>query len=169
MANNMFIKITTVDGDVEGESQVKGFEKYIELTGWSWNVTQTGSAGSGQGGSTGVVKIGDLTVTGQIDKSYPVLAQCAANGTHVKTAELNVCKTGGDLSPFLKKTLNGGIVSSVTSSGGLAADGTSIQLMTITLNFASIDFEHKPQKDDGSFAGSTTCSISHNQRTGGSK
>jgi type VI secretion system Hcp family effector len=165
MASNMFITITTVDGLVEGESQVSGFEKHIELSGWSWNVTQTGSAGSGTGGSTGVSKIADLTVTGPLDKSYPVLSQAAANGVHVDTAELTICKSGGDLLPFLKHKLSGGLISGVSASGALAPDGTSVQMMTITLNFASIDFEYTPQGLGGAGEGSTTGSIDVSKHT----
>jgi type VI secretion system secreted protein Hcp len=165
MASNMFITITTVDGLVEGESQVKGFEKNIELSGWSWNVTQTGSAGAGTGGSTGVSKIADLTVTGPLDKSYPVLAQASANGVHLDTTTLTICKSGGDLVPYLKHETKGGIISSVSVSGSLAPDGTSVQMMTITLNFSSIDFEYTPQGQGGAGEGSTTGSIDVSKHT----
>jgi type VI secretion system secreted protein Hcp len=164
MASNMFIAITTTEGAVEGESKVTGFEKQIELVGWSWGVTQTGSAHSGTGGSTGVSKVSDLTFTAPIDKALPTLAQAAAKGVHLKTAILQVCKTGGEIVPYLKITLTGGLISGVQASGSQAHDATSVQTMSVSLNFSKIEMEYMPQAATGSAEGSTTGSIDVSQQ-----
>jgi type VI secretion system Hcp family effector len=159
MPSNMFLHIKTVDGAVAGESRVSGFEETIELSSWTWGIAHTGSAGAGSGGSTGVASVNDMMVTAPIDKSFPVLSQAAAKGTHLDECVLTVCKSGGDLLPYLKITMKGGILSNVQVNGALDASSTSLHTMNISLNFQQVDIEYTPQGAKGDGGGATTGSI----------
>jgi type VI secretion system secreted protein Hcp len=146
MASNMFLAINSQDGGaVQGESLVDSFKNQIEISSWTWGVTQTGSAHSGPGGSTGTATVNDLTMTGVLDKSFPILSQMAGSGVHVKDATLTICKTGGKLQPVLVIKVTGGIVSKVSGSGSIAPDGTSVQLMSVSLNFSQVELDYSPQ------------------------
>jgi type VI secretion system secreted protein Hcp len=160
MASNMFIKIDSQDGGaVQGESVSGDFKNQIEVSGWTWGVNQVGSASTALGGSTGTAKIHDLTFTANIDKSFPILAQMAGKGTHVKDATFTVCKTGGKLVPYLVIKMSGGLISSVETSGLNADGGTSLQTMTVALNFAQVEFDYSPTDATGAVGAAVTGSI----------
>ncbi len=155
MASNIFLAISTVDGDVQGESVVDGYTDQIELTGWSWGVSQTGVAGSGAGGTSGTANIADLVLTGVADKSCPVLAQAAGLGTHLGECTLTICRSGGDLTKAMTITTQGGILSNMQLSGSNAG-GTYVTTMTFSLNFSTIDIEYMPQDASGASGGATS-------------
>ena len=99
MASNIFLLINSQDGGaVQGESVVADYKNQIEVTGVQWGVSQTGSAHSGSGGSTGTATVDDITITAVVDKSFPILAQMAHTGAHVANSTLTICKTTGKAS-----------------------------------------------------------------------
>jgi len=158
MASNMFLAFATVDGDVPGESVVDGFTNQIELTGWSWGVSQVGAAGSAAGGTTGTANVSDLVLTGVADKSCPVLSQAAGLGTHLGTCTLTVCRSGGDLNPAMTIVTTGGILSNMQLSGS-SAGGTYLTTMSFSINFSTIAIEYFPQDATGASGAATTGSI----------
>jgi len=158
MASSIFVEVKTVDGPVAGESVVQGFEDQIEVSGWSWGVTQVGAAGSGAGGTSGSANVGDLILTVPLDKSYPVLMQAAGVGTHLDTCVLTVCKSGGDLLKVLTITTTGGILSNVHINGSNTS-GSAVHTVSFSLNFSEVDIEYTPQDAKGGGGGSTTGSL----------
>jgi type VI secretion system secreted protein Hcp len=150
MASNIFVQIDSQDGGaVQGESVVGDYKDQIEVSSWSWGVSQSGSASSSQGGSTGTANVTDLTFTANVDKSFPILAQMAGKGTHVKDATLTICKTGGTLLPYLVIKMTGGLVSQVAIGGTSSDSGAPTQVMTVALNFAKVEFDYTPQTTAG--------------------
>ena len=55
MAVNAFLKFSN---SAEGESRQKGFEKWIELQGWDWEIEAESSWTKGGGASVGVFQLG---------------------------------------------------------------------------------------------------------------
>jgi type VI secretion system secreted protein Hcp len=143
-AVDFFLKIE----GVEGESTDDKHKKEIDLESWSWGEHQSGTHAGGGGGGAGKVNMQDFSFTKKIDKSSPVLFLRCAAGTHIKEALLTCRKAGGEQQEYMQIKMSDLLVSSyqVTGSSG----GGIIPMEQISLNFAKIEYEYKPQKADGS-------------------
>ena len=142
MASDIFAKL----GDIKGESIDDKHKDQIEVLSWSWGVANSGSHSTGGGGGTGKASFNDFSFTHKIDKASPLLLQGCATGQHLKEATITRRKAGKGQQEFLVIKMNDVIVTSVTESD---ADGGD-QMETVTLAFAKVDVEYRPQKPDGS-------------------
>ncbi len=144
MAFDAFIKLD----DIKGESIDDKHKGEIDVLSWSWGVSQTGASGGGGGSGAGKANVHDLTFTKPLDKSSPLLFQMCCSGKPIKTALL-VCRKAGGTAPveYVKITMNQAIITSVTPGGDKGSDFIT---ETVTLNFASMNYEYVPQKGDGS-------------------
>jgi len=141
VASDIFAKI----GDIKGESVDSKHKDEIELLSWSWGVSRSAS-GSGSGAGTGKAHFNDLSFTHKIDKASPLLLKACATGQHLKEATITRRKAGKGQQEFLVIKMNDVLVTSVADSddsgGGL--------MESVTLAFAKVDLEYRPQKPDGS-------------------
>ncbi len=152
MATDFFIKI---DG-IEGESTDEKHAKEIELTGWSFGVTNQGTMASGGGGGSGKAEFSDITIRKRVDRSTPKMLKAAASGDHIPKIVLVSRKAGGKGGQvdYLTVSLGDVFISGYQSDAGIGGD--SIPQESIKLNYATIKYEYKPQKPDGSLEGSVT-------------
>jgi type VI secretion system secreted protein Hcp len=142
MASDIFAKL----GDIKGESLDDKHKDEIEVLSFSWGVNNAGSMGYGSGGGEGKATFHDLSFVHKIDKASPVLMQACATGTHLKEATITNRKAGKGQQEFLVIKMNDVIITSVTH-GGSGADGHS---ENVSIAFAKVNVEYKPQKADGS-------------------
>lgn len=140
MASDIFAKI----GEIKGESLDDKHKDEIEILSWSWGVTNAGAI-SGGGGGAGRADFQDLSFTHKVDKASPVLLKACATGVHIKVATITHRKAGKGQQEFLIFKMNDVIVTSVKLS-----DSESGQPENVSLTFAKVDLEYKPQKADGS-------------------
>ena len=141
MASDIFAKI----GDIKGESLDDKHKDEIEVLSFSWGVTNTGSAGTGGGGGTGRATFQDLSIVHNIDKASPRLLQACATGAHFKDATITHRKAGKGQQEFLVIKMSDVLITAVTD-----ADSEESNLETVSLAFAKVDLEYRPQKADGS-------------------
>jgi type VI secretion system secreted protein Hcp len=141
MASDIFAKI----GDIKGESLDDKHKDEIEVLSFSWGVSNTGSMASGSGGGEGKATFHDLSFVHNVDKASPVLMQACATGTHLKDATITHRKAGQGQQEFMIVKMNDVIITSVTHGG--SGDGHS---ENVSLAFAKVNVEYKPQKADGS-------------------
>ena len=141
MASDIFAKI----GDIKGESLDSKHKGEIEVLSWSWGLANSGSVSHGGGGGAGKATFHDLSFTHQIDKASPLLMRGCATGQHLKEATITHRKAGKGQQEFLVIKMNDVIVTSVTSG-----DSENTHLESVSLAFAKIDLEYRPQKADGS-------------------
>ena len=141
MASDTFARI----GDIKGESTDGKHKDEIEVLSWSWGVTQSGTMAYGGGGGAGKATFHDFAFVHRIDKASPLLMKACATGTHVKDAVITVRKAGKGQQEYLVIKLTDVLITSVTPSldAGVTSEG-------VTLQFAKVDLEYKPQKADGS-------------------
>jgi type VI secretion system secreted protein Hcp len=141
MASDTFARI----GDIKGESADSKHKDEIEVSAWSWGVVQSGSIGHGGGGGAGKASFHDFSFVHRIDKASPLLMKACATGTHIKDATITVRKAGKGQQEYLVIKLSDVLITSVTPSfdGAATSEGVSLQ-------FAKVDLEYKPQKADGS-------------------
>jgi type VI secretion system secreted protein Hcp len=141
MASDIFAKL----GDIKGESLDDKHKDEIEVLSYSWGVTNAGSMAHGTGGGEGKASFHDLSFVHNIDKASPVLMQACATGTHLKEATITHRKSGKGQHEYLVVKMNDVIITGVTHGGG--TDGHQ---ENVSLAFAKVNVEYKPQKADGS-------------------
>jgi type VI secretion system secreted protein Hcp len=141
MAADIFAKL----GDIKGESIDDKHKDEIEVLSFSWGVTNAGTAMAGGGGASKAT-FRDLSIVHNIDKASPKLLQACATGMHFKEATITHRKAGRSQQEYLIVKLNDIIVTGVTHGG--AGDQTPSE--TVTLAFAKVNLEYRPQKADGS-------------------
>lgn len=146
MAIDSFLKL----GTLKGESVVKGFEDQIQVLGWSWGLTQTGTTHAATGGGAGKVNVQDLHFTKTVDASSPGLALACAKGTHYDSATLTMRKAGGTALEYLTITLTDLIVTSYSVSEG---GGSDVVQDAFALNFSKFKYSYQPQDNKGAKKG----------------
>ncbi|HET9345920.1 MAG TPA: type VI secretion system tube protein Hcp [Candidatus Limnocylindrales bacterium] len=143
MATDIFAKIGTILGD---STDVK-HKNEIDVLSWAWGVTQSGTMAHGGGGGAGKANFNDLTFTHQVDKATPLLLKSCATGSHIPEATITVRKAGKGQQEYLIIKMSDVLITGVAMS--VAVDGpTSAE--NVTLQFAKVDLEYRPQKADGS-------------------
>jgi type VI secretion system secreted protein Hcp len=142
MAADIFAKL----GDIKGESLDSKHKDEIEVLSYSWGMTNSGSISGGGGGGAGKATFHDLSIIHHVDKASPLLMKACATGTHLKEATITQRKAGKGQQEYFIVKMNDVIITSVTFSG---ANGQAPS-ESVTLAFAKVDLEYKPQKPDGS-------------------
>jgi type VI secretion system secreted protein Hcp len=140
VAADIFAKL----GDIKGESQDSKHKGEIEVLSWSWGVTNS-VAVAGSGAGAGKANFHDLSFTHKIDRASPLLMKACATGVHLKEATITHRKAGKGQQEFLVIKMNDVIVTMLGD-----ADSEDESMETVSLAFAKIDVEYRPQKSDGS-------------------
>ena len=136
-----FLKI---DG-IAGESQDSKHKGEIELESFSWGAAQADRPGGG--GGAGKVQMQDFHFVMTVNKASPKLFLACASGQHLKQATFVARKAGKDQQEFLLYKFTDILISSYQTGG---AGGDTLPFDQVSLNFAKIEMEFRPQKPDGS-------------------
>ena len=138
MASDIFAKL----GDIKGESIDAKHKDEIEVLSYSWGVTNPGNI---HGGAAPKSTFQDLSITHHIDKASPALMRACATGEHFKDATITHRKAGKGQLEFLVIKMNDVIITGVSHTRD--ANETS---ESVSMAFAKVDLEYRPQKSDGS-------------------
>jgi type VI secretion system secreted protein Hcp len=143
MASDIFAKI----GDIKGESLDSKHKDEVEVLSFSWGVTNDAAIKSGgSGAGAGKASFHDFSFTHNIDKASPVLLRACATGTHLKEATITHRKAGKGQQEYLVIKMSDVIITGVSLGDSSGATGSE----NVTMAFAKVDFEYKPQNPDGS-------------------
>jgi type VI secretion system secreted protein Hcp len=142
MAADMFLKLE----GIKGESTDSKHANEIEILSYSFGVTQTGTGSHGTGHGGGKAHVQDFQITHHTDAASPSLFAMCASGKHITKGTFIARKAGGDQQEYLTVHLSDVLISSVQSGG---SGGSDIPLEQVSLNFAKIEIDYKPQKADG--------------------
>lgn len=158
MTQDIFLKINGIDG----ESQDFAHKNEIEVSSWSWQVSQPSAMHSGSGGGAGKASVDDLAFLHDIDRASPNLMKYCLTGKHIPEATLRVRKAGGNPLEFLTITMNDVIVTSVQPCG---SSGSAQEL--VHLSFSKVTQEYVVQNAQGGSGGAVTAGfdIKANQET----
>jgi type VI secretion system secreted protein Hcp len=160
MAVDYFLKI---DG-IEGESGDAKHKNEIDIMSWSWGESNSGSHAYGGGGGAGKVSMQDFSFTMTVNKSSPKLVLACASGQHIKNALLTCRKAGKEQQEYLKIKFTDLLVSSFQTGG---SSGAEVPVDSISLNFAKIEYEYYPQKEDGTLGAKVPVHWDLKQNKGG--
>ena len=144
MAVDMFLKITTIDGETV-DSKFKS-EKACDILAWSWGMAQSGTMHQGGGGGSGKVSVQDLSVTKYVDVGSHAIMLACCNGEHFEKATLTVRKAGKDALEYMVIEMEEVIITSVSTGGSGGEDRLT---ENIALNFAKFNFKYKQQTPKG--------------------
>ncbi|ASG64223.1 type VI secretion effector protein (Hcp) [Kluyvera genomosp. 3] len=146
----IFLKLDKIDG----ESQVKGFEKQIEIMSYSHNVAmQVTNDVSNTERTSGRAHVGEMSMTKFVDLSTPTLNEYCCSGRVIPTAVLTLCRNdNGNMLPFIVYTFTNAIISHLSVSGG--SGGKPVE--TLSLNFTKIKWEITAQKLGGEKEGNAS-------------
>jgi type VI secretion system secreted protein Hcp len=152
MAVDYFLKI---DG-IKGESRDAKHAGDIEIESFSFGVSNGGSVEPGGrtgGGRAGRASFDDFTFVMRASTASPQIFQACASGQHLGSAILTARRSGGDQQDFLKYTLTDVLVSRYQQA---AASESSLPLDQMSLNFAKVQVEYRPQSEKGSLEAPVT-------------
>jgi type VI secretion system secreted protein Hcp len=142
-AVDYFLKIEGIEGE-SSDSKHKG---EIDLHSWSWSEHQTGAHAAGGGGGAGKVSMADFHFTMNVNNATPKLMLACATGEHIKKATLVCRKAGKEQQEYLTIVMSDLLISSYQTGG--SAGSSVVPLDQVSLNFAKIEVEYKPQNADG--------------------
>jgi type VI secretion system secreted protein Hcp len=146
MAQDMFLKL---DG-ITGESLDDKHPSEIQVTSWSFGLSNSGSAGFGSGSGSGKVDFQDIVLTKPVDLSTPILWQWCCNGKHCPSGTLTVRKAGTTPLEYLVFSFTNIVVSHASTAG---SGGDDVQFETIGLHFQSYKMVYTKQDEAGAAAG----------------
>ena len=98
-------------------------------------------------GRFGKVNVGDLSITKYVDKASTALFLACCNGQHYATMTLVVRKAGTTPVEYLKIVMTEVMITSLSTGGSGGSDRLTENL---SLNFAKVQVNYTPQKEDGS-------------------
>ena len=150
----MFDAFLKVEG-IPGESTDDKHADWIEIISYSAGVSQTASASASSGGGASAERADfqDFSVVKALDKASPKLAVACADGTHIPTVTLELCRAGGDKLKYMEYKLSNCIVSS-HHPGGSAGGAETLPLEEVSFNYGKIEWTYTQQKRaDGSGGG----------------
>ena len=142
MAVDMFLKL---DG-IKGECHADGFKDQIDISSFSWGMSNQGTAEAGGGLGAGKVNIQDCHFTKSVDTSTCDLMLHCCNGKHIPSGLITFRKAGGKQEVYLKIKLSDILISSY-QQGGSTGD---VVHDSLSLNFSKVEVEYNQQKADGS-------------------
>ena len=153
MPGNAFLKFLSHDGKiVPGESIQSGHfgkDGWVEIGDWSWDIEAESSYLKGGGASVGKPTPGTFSFSHYYDKSSPTIMNKIVQGTHFKSAQLDLLKqTGkgtGELSIYFQIVAHDVFITKVSSKGG--EDGAVSQ--DIEMVFKEIVVGYKQQNNKG--------------------
>ncbi|MGD8833478.1 MAG: type VI secretion system tube protein Hcp [Desulfobacteraceae bacterium] len=151
MAFDAFIKI---DG-IEGESTDEKHAGWIEVTSYNTGLSQTVSstASSAGGASAERADFHDFSITKQIDKASPKLAVACADGTHISSIVVELCRSGTDKVKFMEYKMTNCLISSTSTTGG-----GDFPTENVTIDFGKIEWSYTQQKRKGGGAAGNVAS-----------
>jgi type VI secretion system secreted protein Hcp len=141
----MDVIIMDMGAKPEGESQVKGFEKKMELLSFSHGVAMqiTGDL-SNQERTSGKPNHQDLTVTKYLDAASPVLNQSCCQGAGFPQVDIVIGRNdGGKVIELMRYTMKNVLISSISVGGG----GGDKPVETVTLNYSDIAWKFTSQNE----------------------
>ena len=142
-ADSAFLRL---DG-IKGESAARDFEDQIDVSAFSWGMTNPAApGGGGGGGGAGRVSFQDLTVTKAVDAASPPLFAATATGQQVRNAVLTVVSSGDAPEAYLRYCLGDVTVASFKQEG----TGSQRPVETVTFRYAQFAVAYGRQAGDGS-------------------
>ncbi len=158
---DMFLMIKGAQhGVIKGESQDTQHKDEIEVLSWSWGMQGKSSLGGGT--ATGKATMHDLKIVKRVDSASTALMLALRTNEPITKAVLTLRKAGTTQLEYMKVTIEGARVMSLTIDGGGSdvptRGGGEREVEHVTFSFNKIEVEYVPQGKDGLPKGGMTFS-----------
>ncbi|MFC5473560.1 Hcp family type VI secretion system effector [Paraherbaspirillum soli] len=151
MAQDMFLKLTGIDGEATDASHANE----IEVLHWEWQMSQPSNMHAGSGGGSGKATVSDLYFEHFADRASPNLMKYCLTGKHIDQAVLVTRKAGGTPLDYMKITMQDVIVTSVHP----ISDGGERIREQVGLSFSRVSQQYLIQNAAGGNGGAVTASF----------
>lgn len=120
-----------------------------EIFNYDVGLTQKISSFASSAGSVsaGRADFEDFCFQKQLDKASPKLALACANGSHIDTVVIEICRAGGDRVKFMEYNLSNCIISKIST-----ATGGAFPYEDVSINYGKITWVYTQQKRSGGSA-----------------
>lgn len=159
---DMFLSVRSArSGDIKGESVATDHADEIVVNGWTWGMNQQVAAAAPTGGGGAARQAGQrrslrpLVVFKKLDKATTSLMAVLGNNDSIRTAVLTMRKAGEGQQDFFKCTLTDGRVIDLDYRAD--EDGNVVE--SVTLAYAKIEFEYRPQTGSGGRGGASMVTL----------
>ncbi|MDB6000743.1 MAG: hypothetical protein JWP52_2442 [Rhizobacter sp.] len=146
MAGNAFIKFEGADG----ESLQKNFEKQIEISDFSWEITNDTSFTKGGGASVGKANPGTASFSQAYNTASNFMMNNIVSGKHFAKVVMSLCKnTGADANPqevYYEMTMEAVYITKV----GFSAGDDGVLTQAIDMVFKKVHIDYQMQTNTGS-------------------
>jgi type VI secretion system secreted protein Hcp len=132
--------------EIPGESRDAQHAGEIDVESWAWGEANPSTGGSGTGSASGRVQMRDLVFTARISRASPKLLLACAAGQHARSAVLSARRPGAAPRDFLVISLSEVLVTSYDVTSRELGSGVFDR---VSLHFAKIQVEYRPQAADG--------------------
>lgn len=150
MAVDMFLKLDGIQGEARDSL---GHANEIDISTFSWGVSQSGNFNHGFGGAEGRANVQALNVTKKVDAASHALLKTCITGKHIPTGKLTIRKAGGGKPvEYVVINLEKVFVTSVSTS---SSTGSETVMENIAFSFEKVNFVYQEQGDDGAKKGGT--------------
>lgn len=132
--------------DIPGESKIKGYEKYIEVSSFDFGLGRRITAGTQSTREGGTVNLSEVVVKKQTDNTTIKFFMEGCTGKMDKDVEIAFLRTGDKVNEyFLKFELKATTVAGLSFKSGGGADARPTE--TIHLNFNKMIIHYNPIGD----------------------
>jgi len=155
--SDMFLKATGQrTGEIQGESNDKGFPNQIDVLDWSWGMSAPSSVGGQRAGRT-LMK--EVRIIKRVDKASTSLMSVMSTNETLKSAVLSVRKAGG-ASPlaYFTMTLEQARVAAYDVECAVDDNGAPMLRESLSLAFRRITVDHVVQSEQGASRGGSSFS-----------
>jgi type VI secretion system secreted protein Hcp len=150
MAGDMFLKIQTIDG----ESTDAAHKDWIEISSFSWGLTQKTSGSGSSGGARSAERAdhSDFNVMKTMDKATPKIALALLKGEHIPEVIVSLHRAVGDKQKYMEYKMSDVMISSYQESG--ASGASALPMESLSFNYGKIECiytctDHKTGKPAG--------------------
>ncbi len=120
----------------DGAGSISFEGKNIEVSSWSWGVSQSASSSDGGGGVAGKATFKDFTFVKKLDKASAILFLACASGKHIPEVVVSVVDDKG--SPIGTIRFEDVLVTDFTTS----ANGGSTPTESISVNYTKVELKY---------------------------
>jgi type VI secretion system secreted protein Hcp len=134
-------------GDIDGQVEIQGFEKWIELESLSFGVSRGLRAGAGAGGASREgthAEVSDIAISKAFDAASSKLFQYSVGNAKAAKVDIKFTSLSNNkVETYLEVELQDTLISSFQTGGAGGAHG-NVPTESLSLNFLKITFTPSP-------------------------
>ena len=156
MAVNAFLSFFD---KADGESTVRGHEKWVEILGWDWEIEAESSWTKGGGASVGKPNPGAMRWAHRFDTSSATIMGYICTGKAFPKVQIDVLevRAKGGSQPYVTALMEGAFITKVSTS--MSEDDLVVQRVEMVFKTIRIEYRTQDRQGDTTLAGTFSWDI----------